>query len=428
MNNNKILIIVISVIVLSSMGITFYFLNSDVNIANTTDGVPTTTEGEAFPVSNSITGADTTQNNNQDGNGDITVNSDNEQVPESASVQIKKISNVAVAGITFINKNGQNILRYIEKGNGNIKEIAFDETIPTSVTNTTITAIFDSFWSNDGESLIFKRLDGPNNVIQTIFGTINENLEAINSGVEIKKLDTTLLPQNILEVAVSPDKKRAVYMIREGENTIGVVSDFNKTGPSNPKTQIWKSPIKEWSVSWPSLNSISLLTKPSSGIKGYLYSLGVGIGNQLEKIIGDVPGLTAIKSLTGEKLIYSETTGTGFLTYIIDNEEEGMDIFPVRTIPEKCVFSKINENVLYCGVPSLITGSKYPDSWYQGLVSFSDNIYKIDLDVNFSGIIAGREKMGGEGVDLINPILSDDENYLAFINKKDSTPWIVKIR
>lgn len=428
MSKNKILIIIL-LIVLIGIGFAFYYFNGMEKVSNLIETGTITPSEDAFPSSSKINLPDNAPANTVSPQGTITEEDYAQNTNENVGVgEIKKVSDVAVGGMTFISKNGQSILRYIEKGTGHIKETTFGERIPTDVTNTTITAIFDSFWGAGGDSLVFRRLDGENNTVQTIYGSIGKvSAQTSESEAEIKQLNTTLLPQGTMNVAVSPDKNKIVYLVRSGENSQALISDFGINGPTNKKTKIWESPIKEWAISWPSLNKISLATKPAYNVGGYLYSLSTS-GNNFEKILGDIPGLTSLSNKMGSIILYSETTGTGFMSYYFDAKDEISSVFPVTTLPEKCVFSRLSEKVLYCGVPNYITGSKYPDTWYQGLTSFTDTIYRVDLDVNYKGEIINQTKLGDNIIDVTNPILSDDENYLAFINKIDNTLWMAKVK
>ena len=76
-----------------------------------------------------------------------------------------------------------------------------------------------------------------------------------------------------------------------------------------------------------------------------------------------------------------------------------------------------------CGIPQRIPGGQYPDSWYQGLVSFRDVIWKIDTTTNTTSLILTPEP----SFDIIKPQLSPDRSYLYFINKSDQTLWSYRI-
>ena len=59
-----------------------------------------------------------------------------------------------------------------------------------------------------------------------------------------------------------------------------------------------------------------------------------------------------------------------------------------------------------------------------GEISFFDQIWKIDIRTGNATIVAGLNTVsGGEDVDGIKLMIDEGENYLFFVNKKDSYLW-----
>ncbi len=77
----------------------------------------------------------------------------------------------------------------------------------------------------------------------------------------------------------------------------------------------------------------------------------------------------------------------------------------------------------YCAVPTNIPNGVYPDAWYQGRVSFSDNIWKINVATGETNIISSLPRESSQQIDAMNLKLSDDDSYITFINKTDLTLW-----
>ena len=79
--------------------------------------------------------------------------------------------------------------------------------------------------------------------------------------------------------------------------------------------------------------------------------------------------------------------------------------------------------MVYCAVPSRISGSNQPDDWYQGVVSFDDGFWR-------KNILTGESKniLSRFGADIMNIFVSDDEGYLIFTDKNDGTLWSLKIK
>lgn len=430
--NYRTLLIIVSVVIILAVIITVFFLSRQTSLPETTPSpensgsVTFPTSGDVMPPSTDVQPDGTAA---PEGGGADSQTSDSDELTTMGS--LKNVTDVAIGGAVFIEKDRNGVktefLRYIEKGTGHIKELSFDENIPTKVTNTTITAIYDSIWSKNGDTLIIKRLDGIDNNIQTIYGRIvSENEGQPLELGEIAKLKTIILPTNVLDIVSSPLQDKLFALIKNGENVEGVISDFSGENPLEKKLKIWESPLSEWQITWPKNDQIILLTKPAYNVNGYLFSLSVPKEHSFNKLIGDITGLTSIVHQGGKKVIYSETTGFGFITYFLDRQSGELKILPIKTLPEKCVWSKLNENVIYCGVPKNIIASKYPDDWYKGIISFSDDIYKVDLDVNK----ATRIRLQGlpTGTDAINLRLSQSEDYLSFTNKYDETAWMIKLK
>jgi hypothetical protein len=196
------------------------------------------------------------------------------------------------------------------------------------------------------------------------------------------------------------------------------LADFENKKQSN----ILNIPFGEFNISWPSKNIITLLTKSSTEAEGYLYSLDFKTG-KFEKLIGGIKGLTALVSPAGEKIIYSQSRRNGIETKIFTIKDKTSADFGLTTLPEKCAWSKLDKNIIYCPAPNNFPAGDYPDDWYQGMISFNDSIWQINLSTGETNVLINETN-----IDVINPFLSKDENYLVFTNKKDNTLWSLKIK
>ena len=141
--------------------------------------------------------------------------------------------------------------------------------------------------------------------------------------------------------------------------------------------------------------------------------------------MGGINGLTTLTSQDGKLVLYSDNN-LSLNVYNISTKTA--DTIGVRTLTEKCVWGRAND-ALYCAVPKFIPSALYPDSWYKGGISFSDDIWKIDLKTGNTNIIANPESIeGSEEIDGIKLALDADENYLFFVNKKDSYLWKLNLK
>lgn len=193
---------------------------------------------------------------------------------------------------------------------------------------------------------------------------------------------------------------------------------------TSKKAQIFTSPFTEWLSQWPTAKNILLTTKPASGIPGYTYGIDTSGGN-LGETFGKINGLTTLASPDGKMILYGNDS---LSLNIYHTDTKVSDPVGVRTMPEKCVWGNAND-VVYCAAPKSIPLGTYPDSWYQGEVSFNDQIWKIDIKTGNTTMLVDPTTVGnGEEIDGTKLALDAGENYLFFVNKKDSYLWELALK
>ena len=79
-------------------------------------------------------------------------------------------------------------------------------------------------------------------------------------------------------------------------------------------------------------------------------------------------------------------------------------------------------------MPKFIEQTGYPDIWYQGQVSFADNLWKTNATDGTTTLISDPANEKGEEIDGIKLALDENENYLFFVNKKDSYLWKLNLK
>ena len=140
---------------------------------------------------------------------------------------------------------------------------------------------------------------------------------------------------------------------------------------------------------------------------------------------GKINGLTTLASPDGKMILYGNDS---LSLNIYHTDTKVSDPVGVRTMPEKCVWGNAND-VVYCAAPKSIPLGTYPDSWYQGEVSFNDQIWKIDIKTGNTTMLVDPATVGnGEEIDGTKLALDAGENYLFFVNKKDSYLWELNLK
>lgn len=294
-------------------------------------------------------------------------------------------------------------LRFVARSNGHIYQQYLDTKDSGKISNTTIPTIHEAIFANEGQFIMYRYLNDVDETIQSFFGTLGGS----ESG--------EFLPENIQSVATAPSGGEFFYLVPIGNDIAGYISSFS----NSKKTQIFTSAFTEWEPQWTQQNSIFLTTKPSYLFRGSVYSLNKLTGG-FTKIFGGVYGLTTLSSDSNNLILYTDTGSGRPQLGIYNMTDRSFSSIGLNSIAEKCVWSQ-NGATLYCAVPNNIPNGQYPDSWYQGLVTFNDSIIKINTN-NLSSITIIDTEEGG-GIDGTHLTLSPDEKTLFMINKKDSTLW-----
>jgi hypothetical protein len=220
-------------------------------------------------------------------------------------------------------------------------------------------------------------------------------------------------------MSISPDTSQIFYLFNTGDTVAGITSSLTTT----TNTQVFNSPFTEWLSSWPNSQIITLTTKPSANVPGYMYTVNPGT-QSFNKVLSGINGLTTLTSPDGKLVLYTDNS----LSLNILNISTGnSSTVGLNTLPEKCVWGPASD-VIYCAVPKSIDQSyQYPDSWYQGEVSFSDEIWKINIATGGTTMLADPSTISGEDIDAIKLAVDSNQNYLFFVNKKDSYLWELKL-
>lgn len=350
---------------------------------------------------------------------------------KTSGAVLRKLHNSPVAGVytftrTYSGTTTRDVIaRYIERGVGHIYETNMSTLKEERILNETRLKIYEALWGNSGSGVAVRYLSGnKGSTIQT-YSMLLRDIKNTTTTEEGKRVEPTgvFLPENITEVAISQEKgDRLFYILPVGDSSVGITVGFD----GKKQVQVFSSPLKEWLPFWPNNNLITLTTKPSHNVPGFMYFLDALTG-KTTKILGGISGLTTLTSPDGKKVLFSESKGPGFGLYVHDVAKNLTTKVTLTTLPDKCTWSKNKRGILYCGVPQTIPAVNFPDSWYQGVTSFGDDIWMIDTNTGATTILISPTKVVGEEIDVTKLQVSPDDSFLMFINKKDSALWGLKL-
>jgi hypothetical protein len=365
-----------------------------------------------------------------------TENPDDGIFPPSAetSSRLYELHKTPVAGIGFadqtVGKKKIFFVRLIERSLGHLFETNLETLSEARISSETYIGIAEAFFGNNGRNVIIRSLDEQDGIaIKTRSLTLSEPIIAFtpktegsgNQGaVSVVTPEETLLPDYIPHLAVAEDAANKIFYLENGLTSArGTAANFKGSGVS----VIFNSAFTEWLPQLPNQKLATITTKPSGNVPGHLFFINTE-NSVLTKILGNIKGLTTTTNRDGKFVLYAETKAETPSLFSYDVLKKESRPLSLNTFAEKCGWSSKDPFIAYCAVPKTIPRGTYPDQWYQGTASFADDVWKINVKTGAGEKILIPENYGVSAMDIISPMVSSDETYLIFINKKSSTPWL----
>lgn len=392
----KITIITVLFVLIILISVLGYFLIINKNTSTTTNPEINTLFPSLEKVKEIIFG-----NNISDIVDNINPISDTKNSPK----QFRKIRDKV---LTFTFDNDGNII-FIDKNNGNVFSINPDSEEETRLSNNTfINVDKPTLQTYDDDTLIVSFVDKNTNVLQYI--DLKNSTSTLNKTVKI--------PISINSIDINPYKKSSVVLENKNGDGYLLVYDFD----TGKQSYIGKESYDDWNINFLSNSLISLQTKTSSLYPGFLYLLDL---NKLSKnkILGNINGLESLVSHDGKKVIFTKNEPSGELTTILyDIENKKSKVLNIKTFPyEKCTWTK-DDATIFCLVPKTFPTKISIDDWYKGLISFSDNIFSIDVDNSRSFL----ERNIDTNLDFVSVKINKNESSLVMLDKNNDL-WVYDI-
>lgn len=331
--------------------------------------------------------------------------------PIAVSARLVKISaGPVVPGVAVVNNKAASAssspevaVKYIERQSGNVYAYLTHARTLTRTSNRTIPGIQSAAWLPDASLAFVRYLSG------TDFSTINSYaLPASGSG-------GFFLSQNLSDIAVS---STSVLTLASGVS--GSVASLMRTDGTRA-SEIFTTPLSSLRVAFAGKNRYLAFTKPSYALSGSAFLVD-GTG-RFSRVSGPLNGLVAKASPSGKWVLVSSVFDGGMRMELVNSATGESLSLPVATIADKCVWAA-DDSAVYCGIPMNPPASfNYPDDWYQGAVSFSDRIWKIQVSGRYAQLVLDFSKENREALDA-EALATDSLNtILVFVNKNDGSLW-----
>lgn len=315
--------------------------------------------------------------------------------------------------------------RYIERATGHLYEARENSLTQTRLSNTTLPKINNAVFTPDGEYALLQYVGNDNETVESLVAKVTpksttspETFQIVADGYA---LEGVYLPQNVVSADIT--QRGVSYILK---NTNGGSSVILADLRDQTKRIVHQSPFTEWIIQRVNDGIATLTTKADSRVGGYMYELNTS-GGTPTKILENISGLTTLTNAKKSWIIYATGRESELETYAYNTATKESKRLGVKTLPEKCVFSQQKEDIVFCGATDQPERVSYPESWYQGVTSFNDNLWKINLtEETYDPLLINKEEVA-ESFDMTKLQVSPRDEFILFINKKDLTLWSVDI-
>lgn len=400
-NQNGKYIIIASLILLVLIGLALYFAFR---------GGANNNSGSLGGIFGGGGGLPDTGGGNQPGSGGGTGLPNNGGLPgglsESEAKKLVQLTKDPVLG-PAVSERGDKIM-YFKRGTGNLFQIDFIAAgAEEKIFNKTLKNIIGAQWSFSKKYAVITTL---NDDTAKTWWLNRTGTSTILTGE---------FQNSPLSMGFAPAEDKIASVVKTGSVWSVITSKPDNTGQKN----IYSTQIPDFEISWVDKNTLSLKTR-SSAFAPSLFAVLPATGGNLSVLSSEKMGFDILWNPQGTRYVALETFTSGRkikMTFENRALSAGSNNFSLQTLPEKCAFSKKDPAILYCGVPRTLGAEPLPDAWWQGKVAFDDELWKINTQTGESAML-----LRSSGFDFVNILPSPNEDYIFFINKKDSTLWSLR--
>lgn len=314
--------------------------------------------------------------------------------------KLRQLTTRPVAGAVITSSD----VTYVEQGTGHIYTINLNDGNETLINGTTIPQTDGAVFSADGTyvAITSYTTQGAKTIIGIAKQSQNESVD-----------DWFTLPLNASNITFGDtETDTAYYIIKEQDGASGYTYTMSK----NAGSQLFKTALRDINALWG--NPMYVHTTPTSYEEGHLYKV---VGNDVSYVTKGGNGLVGFRYDDGVVVTHTND-GVQDIVAISNDGREGAQSLPF--IPEKCVKNPSTEHSAYCAVPTNINTGVFPDSWYKGVISYSDILWVMNIESGEVKRLSDFLTESGREIDVEKIGTNETGEYVWFINKNDNTLWM----
>lgn len=293
-------------------------------------------------------------------------------------------------------------VRYIDRASGNVYAYRIHERTLTRISNRTLPGIQEATWLSDGSQAFVRFLAQDQ--------TLGEQVQTY--ALPASGTGGYFLDRGVGQVGVSGTT--TLYTLLP--STSGSIATIANIDGSNPRT-LFSSSLSSL-ILHHSNGPFIAATKASANIDGYAFT--VGANGSFTRILGPLRGLSVLPSPSGNLVLYSYIENRVIKFSVLERTTGTVIAVPITTLADKCVWS--TDERFYCGVPNKPIGT-IPDDWYQGVISFSDRLWEVDMVDRSAYYLIDPMREASTEIDMTGLSVDARGDVLIFKNKRDGSLW-----
>jgi hypothetical protein len=337
-------------------------------------------------------------------------------VDVTSAEKLRQLTTRPVIGFRSVQQStsSPHLMYFVEAGTGHVYSIDLQTGEEVRRSGTTVAMASEAAISPDGSVVVVRGGQGTRAPVQ-----VGQYSSTTNS------YEFTNLPGNWLGFAFAESGE----LLLAEQTNISVVATARDIDNEQINV-LFTVPFREATISWGKAVSDThyVYPKPTRHLEGYAYSVR---GNTLQRlpILGN--GLTVFGNDTGYIISTNQSTNRSeeqhYSSQYLANAQARPIRLPIPLLPQKCVFSTMDEGVAYCASGVAPVSESFPDSWYQGLETFSDNLFRVEVGRGVTELLAVPEATVGRPLDIQRLAHDEINQMLYFTHTHDKTLWLYEI-
>lgn len=326
---------------------------------------------------------------------------------------LKEIIATSTVGTTTVEtrksvRASSTVLMFVDRATGYVYGYPVETGKPYQISNTIFPGIYDANIFNEGKKIMMRYVDQDKNRVVGVIANI-PNVQDNEMALPLTNIQ--YISSKVTSMATNATHNEASYVVTSDNGS--AIYTLASKGPS----LVASSPFSEWLLSYGG-DALYVTPKASAYVPGVTLSVPSFSQEVSEKtglMSNPGPGGIILNSMWGVQ---------GLATFLSNNGE--IKMVNAKTLASKCAWG--DKKFLVCGVPKLLPRQTegLPDDWFQGRVSFDDDLYIIDPNTGDRFPLYTFKNEDGV-FDVTNISFTQDKTLLSFTKKQDASLWMLNL-